>query len=142
MGKRGPKPSFVDVPCPNKDCEDYGKINNENVVGNGHYETKNGVVDRYICRTCSKSFTSNANTILHNLRTDEKTVFLALKMILNGMSLRAAAETLEVKLDTVRRWLYVAAEHCEEVNKVLMKDLNVSKVEMDELWTFVKKNLP
>jgi len=36
MGKRGPKPSFVDVPCPNKDCEDYGKINNENVVGNGH----------------------------------------------------------------------------------------------------------
>jgi len=36
--------------------------------------------------------------ILHNLRTDEKTVFLALKMILNGMSLRAAAETLEVKL--------------------------------------------
>ena len=81
MGKRVPKPSFVDVPCPNKDCEDYGKINNGNVVGNGHYETKNGVVDRYICRTCSKSFTSNANTILHNLRTDEKIVFLALKMI-------------------------------------------------------------
>ena len=41
-----------------------------------------------------------------------------------------------------RRWLYVAAEHCEEVNKVLMKDLNVSKVEIEELWTFVKKTFP
>jgi hypothetical protein len=32
MGKRGPKPSFVDVPCPDKVCDDYGKTGNENVV--------------------------------------------------------------------------------------------------------------
>ena len=39
LGKRCPKPSFVDVACPNKDCEDYGKIENENVVGNGTYQS-------------------------------------------------------------------------------------------------------
>ena len=139
MGKRGPKPSFVDVPCPNKGCEDYGKIENENVVGNGTYPTNNGAVHKYICRTCSKSFTSHANTILHDLKTDEKTVFLALKMILKGMNLRSTAEILEVKLDTVRRWLNISVEHSEEVNKVLMKDLDVDKVELDELWTYVKK---
>jgi transposase-like protein len=87
MGKRGPKPSFVDVACPNKDCEDYGKIENENVVGNGTYQSKNGPVQKYFCKTCSKSFTSHANTILHDLRTDETTVFLALKMILKGMNI-------------------------------------------------------
>jgi hypothetical protein len=73
------------------------------------------------------------------LRTDETTVFLALKMILKGMNLRSTAEILEVKLDTVRRWLKISAEHNEEVNKVLMKNLDVDKVELDELWTFVKK---
>jgi transposase-like protein len=139
MGKRGPKPSFVDVPCPNRDCGDYGKIDNGNVVGNGTYKTKNGRVHKYICRTCSVSFTSRANTILHDLRTDEKTVFLALKMILKGMNLRSTAEILDVKLDTVRRWLKIASEHSKEVNKVLMKNLDVGKVELDELWTFVKK---
>ncbi|MDR3223532.1 MAG: hypothetical protein LBT66_07385, partial [Methanobrevibacter sp.] len=36
-GKRGPKPSFVNVPCPNKNCKDYGKIGNDNVLGNGTY---------------------------------------------------------------------------------------------------------
>ena len=61
-------------------------------------------------------------------------------MILKGMSLRGVAEVLEVKLDTVRRWLSRAAEHSEEVNRVLMRDIVVSKVELDELWTFVKKN--
>ncbi|MDR1820082.1 MAG: helix-turn-helix domain-containing protein [Methanobrevibacter sp.] len=141
MGKRGPKPSFVNVPCPNKGGDDYGKIGNENVVGNGTYKTKNGTVHKYICRTCSKNFTSRANTILHDLRTDEKTVFLALKMILKGMSLRSTAEILNVKLDTVRRWLQISSKHCEEVNQVLMKDIDVDKVELDELWTFVKKNI-
>jgi transposase len=60
-------------------------------------------------------------------------------MILEGMSLRGVAEVLEVKIDTVRRWLSRAAEHSEEVNKVLMRDLVISKVELDELWTFVQK---
>jgi len=139
MGKRGPKPSFVDVPCPNKDCVDYGKIENDNVVGNGTYKTKNGYVHKYICRTCSKTFTSRANTILHDLRTDEKTVFLAIKMILKGMNLRSTAEILDIKLDTVRRWLQISSKHCDEVNNVLMKELDVEKVELDELWTYVKK---
>jgi len=60
-------------------------------------------------------------------------------MILKGMSLRGTAEVLGVKLDTVRRWLRIAAEHSEEINKVLMKDIKVDKVELDELWTFVQK---
>jgi len=139
MGKRGPKPSFADVPCPNRACKDYGRIENDNVVGNGTYQTNNGTVHKYICRTCSKSFTSHANTILHDLKTDEKTVFMALKMILKGMNLRSTAEILEVKLDTVSRWLQISSEHSEEVDKVLMKNLDVDKVELDELWTYVKK---
>jgi transposase-like protein len=117
MGKRGPKPSFVDVPCPNGSCKDYGKIGNDNVIGNGKYSTDNGIVHKFHCNTCSKSFTSRANTVLHDLRTDEKTFFLALKMILKGVNLRSTAEILEVKVETVRRWLRISAEHCEEVNK-------------------------
>ena len=60
-------------------------------------------------------------------------------MIIKGISLRSVAEILDVKLDTVRGWLSKAADHSKEVNKVLLKDLNVSRVELDELWTFVKK---
>ncbi len=38
MGKRGPKPQFTDVACPNEDCDLYGQTGQENVVGNGTYE--------------------------------------------------------------------------------------------------------
>jgi hypothetical protein len=37
--------------------------------------------------------------------------------------------------------LKISAEQCEEVKNVLMKDLDVEKAELDELWTYVKKNI-
>jgi len=140
MARRGPKPKFTDVPCPNEDCTLYGVTSKGNVIGNGTYITKGGKVQKYICRNCGRVFCGRTNTVFYDLRTDEDKVLIALKMILKGMSLRGVAEVLEVKLDTVRRWLSRAAEHGEEVNKVLMKDIIVSKVELDELWTFVQKN--
>jgi len=65
---------------------------------------------------------------------------MALKLLVKGMPVRGVAEVMEVKLDTVRRWLRVAAEHSEQVNVVLLKELKVSQVELDALWSFVKKN--
>jgi len=139
MGERGPKPKFMDKSCPNKDCQDYGKAGRGNVVGNGTYKTKSGVVRKYVCKTCSMSFCDRTNTVFYDLRTEDEKVLIALKLVLKGMSLRGISEVLGVKLDTVRGWLQRAAEHCEEVNKVLVHDLQVSKVELDELWTFVQK---
>lgn len=103
MGSRGPKPSSVNVACPNKNCTDHGKTGKGNIVANGTYQARGGRVYKYICRTCSKSFTSASNTIFYDLRTDEETILIGLKMILKGMSLRGVADVLDVKLDTVRR---------------------------------------
>ena len=139
MGERGPKQKFTDIACPNELCSDYGKAGNENIVGNGTYQTKNGKVRKYICRTCSKNFNDRTNTAFYDLRTEDETFILALKMVVKGVSLRNIADILGVKLDTVRGWLRKAAKHSEEVNRVLLKDLKVDKVELDELWTFVKK---
>lgn len=65
---------------------------------------------------------------------------MALKLLVKGMPLRGVAEVMEVKLDTVRHWLKVAAEHSEQVNALLLKELKVSQIELDALWSFVKKN--
>jgi hypothetical protein len=34
---RGPKPKFLDVPCPNEDCTLHGVTGKGNVIGNGTY---------------------------------------------------------------------------------------------------------
>ena len=139
MGRRGPKPKFNEVACPNADCADYGIKGKGNVTANGTYKTINGRVRKFICHTCGRVFCDRTNTAFYNLRTEEGKILMALKLVLKGLSLRSISDVMGVKADTVSRWLSRAAKHSEEVNKILLKDLKVSKVELDELWTFVKK---
>ena len=61
-------------------------------------------------------------------------------MVLSDIPLRKISYILDVKLDTIRYLLLRAANHNEKVNDIFPKELHISKVELDELWTFVKKN--
>lgn len=143
MAKRGRRPKYKlkNEACPNSRCSSYGKKGKGNIVSNGTYRTKEGKkVRKFLCKICGESFCSRAGTIFYDLRTPQDKVILALKLLVKGMPLRGVSEVLGVKLDTVRHWLKVAAEHSEKVNEALLKDLKVSQVELDALWTFVKKN--
>jgi transposase-like protein len=116
----------------------YGQVGQGNIASNGTYQTRNGRVRKYVGRSCGTTFCGRKNTAFFDFKTKDEKVLLALKMIIKGMSMRAAAEVLETKLDTVRKWVDRAAEHTEEVNDVLLKEMKVTKVELDELWTFVQ----
>jgi transposase-like protein len=139
LGKRGPRPKFSDIACPNEECERYGITDQGNVVGNGTYKTKSGRVRKYICRTCDKVFCDRSNTMFYDLRTSKDKVVLALKLVTKGMSQRSTAEVLDVCPQSISTWISRASDQSEAVTAVYLKDLKVSKVEMDELWTFAGK---
>ena len=130
---------FLDVACPNEECEQYGRTGQGNIIGNGTYATKSGRVRKYICRTCGRVFCDRNNTMFYDLRTSEDKVILALKLILKGMSQRSIAEVLEVCPKSVSTWLSRASDQSEAITETRLKDLEVQRVEMDELWTFVGK---
>ncbi len=141
MGKRGAKPKFTDVFCPNKECKFYGISGKGNVIGNGTYQISSKRVRKYICRECGRVFNDRTSTFFSNVRKDEFIVQLALKMAIKGVSIEVIADILEVQPATVSNWLFRAAKQCDIVNEDLMKDLNISKIEMDELWVIVEKKL-
>jgi DNA-directed RNA polymerase specialized sigma24 family protein len=58
-------------------------------------------------------------------------------MSIKGMSTQAIADVLEVQPVTVSNWLARAAEQCEKVNNIKMRNLDLSKIEMDEMWVIV-----
>lgn len=139
LGKRGPRPKFSDVACPNEECEHYGLTDRGNVVGNGTYKTKSGRVRKYICRTCGNIFCDRSNTMFYDLRTSEDKIVLALKLVTKGLSQRSTAEILEICPQSVSTWISRASDQSEAVNDAYLKNLKLSKVEMDELWTFAGK---
>jgi transposase-like protein len=138
--KRGRQSRFRDVACPNVRCKFVGKPGSGSVVSNGTYFVGRARVRKFICRHCGKVFNSRARTPFRWLHTPQRKVLMALKLLVKGLSLRGTAEVLEVKLDTVRNWLKRAAQHSAAVNHMLIRDLRLSQVQVDELWTFVKKN--
>jgi transposase-like protein len=142
--KRGPKPKYLDVACPNPKCKHHGKKGLGNVVSNGTYRTRStGKARLFLCRTCGKAFSSRTGTTFFGLRSPKKRVFMGLRLLAEGLGLRGTARVLEIKLDTIRKWLAVAPLHCEHVTDMLLRDLRdlkLSQVQVDELWTFVKKN--
>jgi transposase-like protein len=139
--KRGPKPKYLDVTCPNLKCRQYGKRGLGNVVSNGTYRTRStGKARLFLCRACGKAFSSRTGTAFFDLRSPRKKVLMGLRLLAEGLGLRGTSRVLEIKLDTIRRWLATAALHCEQVSDMLVRDLNLSQVQVDELWTFVKKN--
>jgi predicted transcriptional regulator len=77
--------------------------------------------------------------MFYDLRTSEDKVVLALRLIIKGLSQRSTAEVLEVCPKSVSTWLSRASNQSEAVSEAHLKDMKVSKVEMDELWTFAGK---
>ena len=139
--RRGPKPKFLDISCPNPNCKHHAKRGLGNIVSNGTYRTRStGKARLFLCRTCGKAFSSRTGTAFFDLRSPKKKVLMGLKLLAEGLGLRGTSRVLEIKLDTIRGWLCTAALHCEQVSDMLLRDLKLSQVQVDELWTFVKKN--
>jgi transposase-like protein len=139
--KRGPKPKFLDFSCPNPKCKHHAKKGLGNIISNGTYRTRStGKARLLLCRTCGKAFSSRTGTAFFGLRSPKKKVLMGLKLLAEGLGLRGTSRVLEIKLDTIRGWLSTAALHCEQVSDMLLRDLRLSQVQVDELWTFVKKN--
>jgi hypothetical protein len=53
--------------------------------------------------------------------------------------MRATARLLRLSKDAVNRIIGFAGEHCARVTQNLLTDLNLTEVQLDELWVFIKR---
>ncbi len=127
--------------CPNTKCTLYANPDKSNIISNGTFRTKDGtILHRFICKECGKSFCSRTSSIFKGLRSPDEKVIEVLKLLVKGLSLRGVAKIIGVEFRTARSWLKLAAEHSEKINAMLTKELEISQVELDSLWSFVKNN--
>ena len=93
----------------------------------------------YRCQVCGHTFSETAGTVFFGLKTPTRTVCIALQELAEGLGIRAVARIHGVDPNTVLGWLRKAGPHCERLSEYLMQDLALSQVQLDELWTFVRK---
>lgn len=133
------KPRDWDQPCPNRECPQYSLLNRGNVKALSTYLTQSGKRRIFQCTRCQTTFSETRDTVFFDLRTPEEKVMMALKMLLVKVDLAGISFVLGVTEETTLAWLRRAAQQAERINAHLLRELPVTQVQLDELWTFVTR---
>lgn len=101
---------------------------------NGSYEG----VQRYLCRSCGRSFTSRGERISREVKAR------ALDMYLNNVGIRKVARFVNASPASVINWIRKAreamAQQLREAADTLEADARPDIIEMDEIYTYAQKN--
>ena len=122
--------------CDSKACPDYG------IAGAGNIKVFSYVEQRYYCATCRHTFSADKHTFFETLRSPRATVLEALALLSERSSLRAVARLTGHPPNRVLHWLALAGQHSAVVSAALIRELPITQVQIDELWTFIKKSKP
>lgn len=96
---------------------------------------------RVRCVLCGKTWTVAPPRLLGDMRVDVDTAKLALRMLTEGMSIRATERTTGLHRDTICRLMVYFGKACRRFLDRRMRGLTLTHLQFDEQWTYVfKKN--
>lgn len=110
-----------------------------NVRAIATYQTQSGRRRIFDCKLCGEQFSETRETVFFDLRTPEEKVILVLKLLLCKVELTSISFALGVTEETVLEWLRRAAEKAAEINQHLLREVKVTSVQLDELWSFIAR---
>jgi len=125
------------VVCQNNSCFFFRKEQGKNIIKKGINKSRH---KQYICLHCNKYFVERKGTPLYRKRLSERKIRQLCKELVEKKGIRAVERTTGINKNTICSYLASFAEHAREISKYLTKDLELSTYEVDEFWTFVKKN--
>jgi transposase-like protein len=121
--------------CPNEECRLYAKVDElGNIIKFG--KSKQGL-QRYQCKSCGTTFSATRGTLFYRKHTPVKDILETLVLLAEGVRISSLSRAKGFKEDTILRWLREAARHSEAVEDVLLADYELSKAQVDGLWTYV-----
>ena len=99
---------------------------------------RNGL-QRFRCAQCSKTFTEAHEKPLDGMTTPTDKALLALRLLVEGCSIRSIERTTELHRDTILKLLVVVGEKCERLMGRVIVNIPATDVQADEIWAFVGK---
>jgi transposase-like protein len=121
--------------CPKKGCLLYAKVGEGNIIKYGR--SKQGV-QRYRCKGCKTTFAATRGTLFYRKRTALKDILETLALLAEGVRISSLSRAKGFKEDTILSWLREASRHSQAVEEVLLADYELSKAQVDGLWTYVR----
>ena len=126
-----------DITCQNRDCEFFLKEEGKDILKRGKNRAGH---QQYYCNHCRKWFVETANTPLYHKHLSKSEIINICKHLVEKNGIRSIERITGHHRDTIGRLIEDLALHAEKVNSILLQDVKLEQFEVDEMWTFVKKN--
>ena len=126
----------LDVACPNGKCRTYNRVGLRNII---RFGTQRNGTQRYRCTDCGRTFARTINTPFFHKHLKKREIIQMCKMFVEKNSFRGISRMTGHHLDTVRSIADAVAIHCKKFNDYFVTELKLTPVEVDEMWSFVKK---
>ncbi len=94
---------------------------------------------RYKCCQCGKRFTDELPKPLGNMYVPVADAKLALRLLTEGMSVRATSRTTGIDKRTILKLIVLFGTACRKFLDVRMRGLTLTHLEFDEQWSYVAK---
>lgn len=107
------------------DCQRFGKH-------------RNGL-RRFRCQNCKKTYTETHTRVLDSMYISPEKAALALRLLLEGNSIRSTERITELDRNTILSLLVKAGDRCQTLMVEKIVNLAVTDVQADEIWGFVQK---
>ena len=93
---------------------------------------------RFQCQQCRKTFSDRPPRLLDEMRLPLDKAIHCLKLLTDGMSIRATVRVTGVAKRTVLALLVCVGEKCENFLRDAITSVSVDDVQADEIWGFVR----
>ena len=127
----------LDVFCQNPKCRCFNKKGLKNIIRFG--KKQNGA-QNYKCTECNTQFVRTKGTIFYHKKLKKEEVAELCRHFVETNSFRGVARQTKHNKNTICSYVDLIANHCEQVNNILIYDVKLGINEIDEFWSFVKKN--
>ena len=119
--------------CDNLDCSYYGKTASDNI------RTHSRLHHQVYCNACKQIWVITKGTFFYSLKAPVSLILEVLKLLSEGMGLRAVCRSKSVTPDAVSAWVQKAAKHVREVTVCLERDMHLTQCQIDEFWSYILK---
>lgn len=122
--------------CLNDKCPDYKKKNTGKIIKKGFNEKG---YQMYKCKICGVRYPESKGTVFYNRHLTEEQIILICKLLVEKNGIRAIERIMEIHRDTISDVIEDLAKHARDVTDFLINNVGLSHIEVDEMWSFVKK---
>lgn len=122
--------------CLNKDCQDYRKRSTGHIIKKGFNARGNQM---FQCKSCGVRFPETRGTIFYNRHLTEEQIIRICTLLVEKNGIRAIERIMKIHRDTVSSVIEDLARHAMEVSSFLITNVGLTKIQVDERWSFVKK---